>query len=597
MSIHTVELLHRKFKKLERLRKAWTSKLQNYQSARLIAALLFFLSMVPAAMKTDARIELGFPVPFLVVFLFLVWRTRRLSRHVKNLTRLQQFLNRQLQRCQGLPSGRSWQMAHQRSMDLPMIRDLGLTGSHSLWTLLDETLSEGGQRSLLRWMCVEPLAPSVIRERQEQVQHLRSQTWFYSRLGIQADSNEFNLSTLQIQDFLKNSFVQKNFSLLLWANLGIWLLTVALGIYATATGAPVFVYFYLIFPILSLSSLGSTGGAFLRGVGLSHHLSALAPTFAAIERRAEVSTELRKLCGQIFENSPSRSAKKLDLILGFVGTQTNPILHLFLNVLSPWTVVSVFFLERLRRKMILDFPACIDELSEFEVIGSLLIFDKYQTRTYPDLSSETVLVTEQIFHPLIDRHRAVANDFAFPNGRSLGLLTGSNMSGKSTFLRTIGINQVLANMGAPVFANALTTRPLKIETCIEVTDSLRDGYSYFYAEVRKLKDILQTAATKTPVLFLIDEIFRGTNNRERQIGSRAVIKTLARETTALGFISTHDLELTTLEATNSTLMNLHFREDIDDAGKMIFSYHLKQGPCPTTNALRIMAAEGINVDE
>ncbi|RYZ75601.1 MAG: DNA mismatch repair protein MutS, partial [Proteobacteria bacterium] len=223
--------------------------------------------------------------------------------------------------------------------------------------------------------------------------------------------------------------------------------------------------------------------------------------------------------------------------------------------------------------------------------------DKYQTQTYPRFTDDTRLSCTRMFHPLIDRTKVVPNDFSFPEGKSLGLLTGSNMSGKSTFLRTLGTNQILANMGAPVFADSLTTRPLKIETCIEVTDSLRDGYSYFYAEVRRLRDILKMAATKTPVLFLIDEIFRGTNNRERQIGSRAVIQTLARQNTALGFISTHDLELTTLEQKQPSLLNLHFREDIDSEGKMIFSYQLKPGPCPTTNALKIMQSEGIHIDE
>jgi DNA mismatch repair ATPase MutS len=179
----------------------------------------------------------------------------------------------------------------------------------------------------------------------------------------------------------------------------------------------------------------------------------------------------------------------------------------------------------------------------------------------------------------------------------LGLLTGSNMSGKSTFLRTVGVNQLLANMGAPVFAEEFVTRPLRIETCIEVSDSLRDGFSYFYAEVRKLKSILKAADQGEPVLFLVDEIFRGTNNRERQIGSRAVIKSLARPPGAMGFISTHDLELTSLETSSPTLMNLHFREDIDDRGKMVFSYHLRHGPCPTTNALKIMQAEGIELEE
>jgi hypothetical protein len=597
LSLHMASRLEKREQKLLGLVARWTLKLQRHQNGRLLAALFFFLSLLPGAMKHEARIELAFPLPFLIAFIFLVWRTRHLQRHVQNLSRFLSFTERQKKRVRGQGSGRSWKQAHALGETYPLIRDLGMTGSHSLWTLLDETLSEGGLKRLLHWMSVAPLAPEVLRGRQRQVIALRSQTWFFTRLGIQANSNELNLSTHQIQDFLKTPFVEKNFPKLLAVNVVIWLLTLGLALFAGFTGTHVPAYFFLLFPLVSLSSLGSTGNAFLSGVGLSHHLSALAPTFAAMENRAAWNAELRNLCPRIAATRPSKSARKLDFILGFVGTQTNPILHLFLNVLLPWTVASVYFLERHRRKTVNEFPDCVSELSEFEVLGSLLVFDKYQTRTYPALGAATQLECAQIFHPLIDRERAVANDFVFPPGKSLGLLTGSNMSGKSTFLRTLGINQVLANMGAPVFARSFTTLPLKIETCIEVTDSLRDGYSYFYAEVRRLRDILRMAATKTPVLFLIDEIFRGTNNRERQIGSRAVIRTLAKESTALGFISTHDLELTTLEATNPSLLNLHFREDIDEAGKMIFSYHLRPGPCPTTNALRIMEAEGIQITE
>lgn len=596
-SLRNAALLHKRAEKLQSLVNTWTEKLHRHQSARLISALLFFLSLVPASLKAQARLELAYPLPFLIAFFFLVLRTRQLSQHVKNLTRFLQFTQRQEKRCLGLPSERSWQQAEKDSWQFPLIRDLGLVGGHSLWTLLDETLSEGGQKKLLHWMSVSPQSLETLRQRQEKVKSLRSQTWFYTRLIIAANSNELNLSTLQISDFLKNPFVPKSFPWLLIANLTIWLLTVTGALIALASGVTLPALLFLAFPLLSLSSLGATGQAFLAGVGLSHHLGALVPTFKSIEKRAATNKDLRDLCPRIFQDRPSRAARKLDFILGFVGTQTNPILHLFLNVLTPWTLVSVFFLERVRQQMRDNFPACVEELSEFEVFGSLLIFDKYQTQVYPRFAAKTQLECLQIFHPLIERKRAVANDFTFPEEKSLGLLTGSNMSGKSTFLRTIGINQILANMGAPVFADQFLTLPLRVETCIEVTDSLRDGYSYFYAEVRRLRDILQSAAAKTPVLFLIDEIFRGTNNRERQIGSRAVIRTLARETTAIGFISTHDLELTNLENTNPSLLNLHFREDIDENGKMIFSYHLRQGPCPTTNALRIMAAEGIQIEE
>ncbi len=592
-----IKALQKKEKRLQAHVETWTTKLRKHQNARLTTALLFFASLVPISMMEKATAIFAIPALLILVFAVLVIRTKKIQRHTTHLERLLQFTTRQLNRRLGKQSGRSWKQAQDLSSEYPIIRDIGLVGPHSLWTLLDETLSEGGLRKLLYWMSASPQPVETLKKRQKSIQNLRSQAWFYTRLSLTANSNELNLSTVQIQEFLKTSFVRPSFPKLLIANLVIWALTFAAAIYSAQTGDKLPTLVFLVFPILSMFSLSSVGNAFGQGTGLSVHLEALAPIFAAIEKKTQTDKDMAALCPQIKEHSPSRSAKKLEIVLSFLGTQTNPILHFLLNVLTPWTVVSVFFLELLRKKITKDFPECLNELSELEVIGCLLIFDKYQTQTYPEFKPQIGLSCDQVFHPLLERSKVVANDFAFPQGQSLGLLTGSNMSGKSTFLRTIGINQTLANMGAPVFAKSFATFPLKVETCIEVSDSLRDGYSYFYAEVRRLKDILQSAASKQPVLFLIDEIFRGTNNRERQIGSRAVIKTLAKESTAIGFISTHDLELTVLEQSNSSLMNLHFREDIDANGKMVFSYHLNHGPCPTTNALRIMAAEGINVED
>jgi len=589
-SVITLSRLQKREIKLQRLVQTWTLKLQKFQNARLIVGLMFFASLIPPSMTKAPRWELLIaPAILLTAFLILINITKNLRRHGQNLTNLLEFTRRQHRRTLGQPSLREWEKADTLSRTMPLVRDLGLVGPHSLWTLLDETLSEGGQKKLLEWMIVRPLESKTLQRRQESIQKLRPQTWFYTRLALQTNGRDINLSTLQLQDFLKTSFVDSKFQTLFIVNLILWFVAAIL----ISLSSP----FYLIFPLISLWSLGAVGTAFHQGVGLSHHLGTLVPIFRAIEKRAAYDRALKEICTQIFTHSPSRAAKKLDFILGFVGTQTNPILHLFVNVLTPWTLTSVFFLERHRRKMAANFPATLEELAELEVLGSLLIFDKYQTQTYPQFGEQGTLECVQVFHPLLDRSRAVANDFSFPKGKSLGLLTGSNMSGKSTFLRTVGMNQILANMGAPVFADKFVTVPANIETCIEVSDSLRDGYSYFYAEVRRLRDILQSAATHAPVLFLIDEIFRGTNNRERQIGSKAVIRTLAKEQTAVGFISTHDLELTSLEESDPSLLNLHFREDIDENGKMIFHYHLRQGPCPTTNALRIMEAEGIKISE
>jgi DNA mismatch repair ATPase MutS len=176
------------------------------------------------------------------------------------------------------------------------------------------------------------------------------------------------------------------------------------------------------------------------------------------------------------------------------------------------------------------------------------------------------------------------------------VLTGSNMAGKSTFLRTVGVNLCLAYAGAPVNAGSLQTALFRVFTCIKVSDSVQDGLSYFYAEVKRLKALLAAteAEQSLPVLFLIDEIFRGTNSRERLIGSRAYLRALSQRTT-LGLVATHDLELVKLADEISGGANFHFREEVRD-GKMVFDYKLRAGPCPTTNALQIMALEGLPVE-
>ena len=171
------------------------------------------------------------------------------------------------------------------------------------------------------------------------------------------------------------------------------------------------------------------------------------------------------------------------------------------------------------------------------------------------------------------------------------------MSGKSTFLRTVGINLCLAQSGGPVCAKTFSWTRLRLFCCIRVTDVLDEGLSYFYAEVKRLKVILDALQDTNPfpVLFLIDEIYRGTNNRERLAGSEAFLQAL-HHNRGLGIISTHDLELTRLAENNGHIRNAHFQESVQE-GTLHFDYRLRTGPCPTTNALRIMAQEGLPVPQ
>jgi DNA mismatch repair ATPase MutS len=234
---------------------------------------------------------------------------------------------------------------------------------------------------------------------------------------------------------------------------------------------------------------------------------------------------------------------------------------------------------------------------EIEALTSLANYSSsHPGHAFPELlpvNAQPVLELTDLGHPLIHPGEVVTNDFILPGLGEIILITGSNMSGKSTFLRTVGAALVLAFAGSPVPARRMRTIPFRLFTSMNVTDSLSDGISFFYAEVRRLKALLDAleADHAFPLLFLIDEIFRGTNNRERQIGSWAYTRALAGRN-GTGFLSTHDLELANLAGENSLIKNFHFRETIQD-GKMVFDFKIHPGASPTTNALRIMALAGL----
>jgi DNA mismatch repair ATPase MutS len=214
-----------------------------------------------------------------------------------------------------------------------------------------------------------------------------------------------------------------------------------------------------------------------------------------------------------------------------------------------------------------------------------------------DPQATPVFQADCLSHPLIHAQRATPNDFSISSLGELALITGSNMAGKSTFIKAVGINLCLAYAGGPVMARSLRCRPFRLHTCIRITDSIEDGISYFYAEVKRLRSLLAElqAVDPRPVLYLIDEIFRGTNNRERLAGSRAYLHALSGSP-GVGLIATHDLELAHLAEVDRRVQNFHFRDEVKE-GILAFDFLIRPGPSPTTNALKIMALEGLPVPE
>jgi DNA mismatch repair ATPase MutS len=297
------------------------------------------------------------------------------------------------------------------------------------------------------------------------------------------------------------------------------------------------------------------------------------------------------------EPRPSRLVQRVKWITAAVGLRSNPVLGLLLNALLPWDAIFALLAGRVRSTLADRLPAWLEALYRLEAVSGLANFaDLNPDYTYPQVEAgrAPVFAADGLGHPLLPPDQKVSNDFMLDQRGQVVIITGSNMAGKSTFLKTIGVNLCLAYAGGPVDARRLQIIPFRLHTCMRISDSLTDGFSYFYAEVRCLRRLLERIqADGYPLLYLVDEIFRGTNNRERLIGSRAYIQALAG-TAGVGFLATHDLELASLAEEYPQVTNFHFRERVE-ARQLIFDYRLRPGPCPTTNALTIMEMEGLPV--
>jgi DNA mismatch repair ATPase MutS len=288
---------------------------------------------------------------------------------------------------------------------------------------------------------------------------------------------------------------------------------------------------------------------------------------------------------------------RLQRILGFLEARNNEVWRFFIGPLLLWDIHWVVALERWRIRAGKHVRPWLEAVGDTEALASLagFAFDE-PGYTFPEIDHEPRFESTALGHPLIATGKRVSNDVALKGPGTALVITGSNMSGKSTLLRAIGVNAVLALAGAPVCARRLVLGPVRVAASMRVRDSLSEGVSRFYAEVRKLKAVLERArASRVPAaLFLLDEVLHGTNSRERIIGARAILRELVR-CGALGAISTHDLALGEIEPDLAgDAVNVHFEEQV--AGDtMTFDYVLRPGVVKSSNALRIMQMVGIDV--
>lgn len=486
----------------------------------------------------------------------------------------------------------------------PFAKDLDINGPFSLYRLLNNCFSKQGGNLLLRWLTEAPENVAKIVKRQILVKELTPLYHFRDKATLHAAiESEDPLDSDKLSAWVRKSarnqgprFILPLLGALAAVNIVLFLLSYHFGLTAY------WIFSLTLYILLFLSFGRRLQGLFTETVHLDEELQKTSALLLHLQHfKVPVNSALHDLLKPVQKSAtkPGAFLFKLKGLLIAVGLRQNPVIGISLNLIFPLDFILTNLLQRFKRQLSAQLPPWFEVLRYWDALSALAAFAAlHPSYVFPQFSENRAEISfKNAGHPLIPARSRVGNDFYLNQERTTALITGSNMSGKSTFLRTLGCNLALAFSGGVVCAEKASLSLLRIQTCIRVDDTLDQGLSYFYAEVKRLKAILDAVEQDDPlpVFYLIDEIFKGTNNRERLIGSHAYIERIVKGN-GMGLITSHDLELTVLEDELPGLQNFHFEEQIVN-GRMEFDYKLKTGPSPSTNALKIMKLEGLPVEQ
>lgn len=478
--------------------------------------------------------------------------------------------------------------------------DLDLTGKGSLFQRLDDTGTAAGEARLMGWL-LEP-APSAaeVRSRQDAVKELAPLLDF--RQSLVAESRlAGKKDKANPSRFLEWAEAPSSLKPIAWA----WPLAHVLPVFTLGAGflaanewisalpfwigllAQIAVVLITRKPIATMwaaVTLGERG--FVR----------FEQTFRAIDAQALTGERLKTLQHGLQDGPPvSDRLKHFTRLLALAELKHSGQMHPIINALTLWDLLVLFRLDRWRESHGKGVRKWFDALAELEALSSFAAWHfERPGDAFPEVSDEPVHVEAiELGHPLLEN--PVRNDVRFAGPGSAMVITGSNMSGKTTLMRATGLNTVMALAGLPVCAKSMKVSRVQVLTSMRVKDSLERGVSYFYAEVQRIKTVLDTAKThRDRCLFFLDELFMGTNARERQIASKQLMLMLL-DFGAAGAVTTHDLSICELATERpERIRNVHFRDEMK-GGDMTFDYRLREGVVQTTNALEVLRRAGVDV--
>jgi hypothetical protein len=507
------------------------------------------------------------------------------------------FYERGIERLEARWAGRGETGERFRDPEHPYAEDLDLFGAGSLFELLCAARTRAGEDALADWL-LSPADPAVVRRRQAAVAELRPRLQLREDLAVLGEGVRAGLHPEALRHW-GEAPAQLPKGALRWlaALLPVVSIACIAGWWLDRWG-PAPAELALLTQAIFALVLRPRVQRVVRSAELpGRDLALLASLLERVEQERFEAPRLVELRAALETGgvAPSRHTGALRLRIDLLDARRNQ-LFAPLGALLLWTTQLAFALERWRERCGPALATWLEALGELEALASLAAH-AYENpdHTFPELDEGgDVFAAEALGHPLLPADTCVRNDLTLGGPLRVLVVSGSNMSGKSTLLRTVGVNAVLALAGCVTRSRRLRLAPFRVAASIRVQDSLRQGRSRFYAEIARLRRVMELADEGGPVLFLIDEILHGTNSHDRGVGAAALMRGLV-ERGAVGLVTTHDLALARVaDELAPRAGNVHFEDHLED-GEIAFDYRMRPGVVTRSNALELMRAVGLDV--
>lgn len=561
----------------------------------LVALVLGWFSLVDGSLH-----PLWLLVPIGVFVALIVFHARAIKR-LQKTKRAVAFYEQGLNRLDDRWQGQGVTGLRYCDADHSCSSDLDLFGESSLFELICGARTRLGEDTLANWL-TNPADTKTVRVRQQAIAELRGNIDFHESLALLDAEVHDDLDQNQLREWVA---VEAR-PVALWRRIMACVLGTlsVLGIVAWSTGyglAPflIVVLLEILFFATMLREIRQIiGEADEAGSGLA----ILSQVLELIEQQKFLTPTLSDVSGNLQTEGHPPSWQILRL-RNVIQTLNNCLQNQFFGPIAFLLGVPVHVVhrvERWRERIGPHIPEWLDAVGQIEALSSLARYSfEHPGDPFPEVVEESegpIYDAEDVGHPLIDAEKCIRNDIRIDSQQRLIMISGSNMSGKSTLLRTVGINAVLALCGAPVRAKRLKISPFVVGSAMRANDSLQQGASLFYSVISRIKSVVERAGQSPPLLFLLDEILQGTNSHDRRVGAEGIIRQLVKDN-AVGIVTTHDLALTEIvDSFEGHAVNVHFEDHLIN-GTMYFDYRMRSGVVEKSNALELMRMIGLNVGD